>query len=83
ADLFYRLHVASIALPPLRRRRGDIAAIASGRLADFAQAEGRAFQGIRADAMARLEAHDWPGNVPELVNAIWSAVVMNDGPLLT
>lgn len=83
ADLFYRLHVASIALPPLRRRRGDIAAIASGRLADFARAEGRAFQGIRADAMARLEAHDWPGNVPELVNAIWSAVVMNDGPLLT
>ncbi len=83
ADLFYRLHVAPIAVPSLRERKGDIAHIARTKLAQFSAAEGRRFTGIDDDALALLEAHHWPGNVRELLNVLWTAVLLHDGPRLT
>ncbi len=83
ADLFYRLHVAPIAVPSLRERKGDITFIARTKLAQFSAAEGRRFTGIDDDAVALLEAHHWPGNVRELFNVLWTAVLLHDGPRLT
>lgn len=82
-DLFYRLHVAPIALPPLRARDGDPALIARVRLAEFSEAEGRGFVGFSDSALAMLSGYDWPGNLRELINVIWTVVLMNQGPLVT
>jgi DNA-binding NtrC family response regulator len=81
-DLFYRLHVVPLDIPPLRDRPNDIGLIARTKLADFARAGQSTVVSVSAAAMACLEAHDWPGNVRELVNVIWSAVAMHDGPEL-
>ena len=83
ADLFYRLHVAPLALPPLRAREGDLALIARSRLAAISEAEGRGFVGFSDLAMSRLAGYHWPGNLRELINAIWTIVLMNEGPLVT
>lgn len=83
ADLFYRLHVAPISVPPLRDRNGDISYIARSKLAEFSESEGRHFQEINADALALLEAGHWPGNVRELLNVLWTAVLLHDGPHLS
>ncbi|MEJ2021528.1 MAG: sigma 54-interacting transcriptional regulator [Maritimibacter sp.] len=83
ADLFYRLHVAPIALPPLRDRAGDIAHIARTKLPEFAEAEGRGFQTISASAMELMEAYFWPGNLRELLNVLWTAVLLHNGDALT
>ena len=78
-DLFYRLHVIPVTLPPLRERRGDIAPLAAHFLAQIARENGHEFAGgIAADALAKLEAHPWPGNIRELQNAIEYAVVMSE-----
>jgi DNA-binding NtrC family response regulator len=83
SDLFYRLHVAPVLLPPLRLRRADIAPIARTKLAEFARAEARTFTGFSEDALALLERYAWPGNVRELLNVVWSVVVMHEGPQVT
>jgi two-component system repressor protein LuxO len=82
-DLYYRLHVIPIELPPLRERGEDILLLAEHFLARFAEEEGKRFRALGADARAALMAHPWPGNVRELENAIRTAVVLNDGETLT
>ena len=78
-DLFYRLHVFPISVPPLRQRREDIAALARHFLARFAAEEGKRVRALSAEALALLTAFRWPGNVRQLENAIFRAVVLADG----
>lgn len=80
ADLYYRLAVARLALPPLRARPGAIAPLARALLDEQAQAGAMT---LSADALHVLDAHDWPGNVRELRNRIARAVVMADGAMLS
>ncbi|HKS82075.1 MAG TPA: sigma-54 dependent transcriptional regulator [Candidatus Acidoferrales bacterium] len=80
-DLFFRLNVVQIKLPPLRERKGDIPLLVSSFLEKFSNDGGQTFK-IAEDAMARLIAYDWPGNVRELENAIERAVALSSGPLL-
>jgi Nif-specific regulatory protein len=75
-DLYYRLNVVSVTLPPLRDRRVDIAPLAGYFIAKHGKRAGRKVAGISREAIAFLEAHDWPGNVRELENAIERAVVL-------
>lgn len=82
-DLYYRLHVLPIQLPPLRDRREDIGPLALSFLARFSTEEGRGFKGFDADAEACLESYAWPGNVRQLENTIRHIVVMNDGASIT
>lgn len=81
-DLFYRLHVVSLEIPPLRARGGDILLLAMHALRQISQQEGRNFERISEAAAARLMAHPWPGNVRQLINMIRVAVVIHDGPVL-
>ncbi|WP_337876732.1 sigma-54 dependent transcriptional regulator [Elioraea sp.] len=81
-DLYYRLHVIPLTLPPLRERGEDILRIAEAFLARFATEEGKRFRGLTPDAREALLAHAWPGNVRELENAIRTAVVLHDAELL-
>ncbi len=78
-DLFYRLHVLPIRMPPLRARRDDIVPLATRFLTEFAAEEGRGFTAFSPAAEAALRAHAWPGNVRELQNVIRRAVVLHDG----
>jgi DNA-binding NtrC family response regulator len=82
-DLFYRLNVIRIALPPLRERRQDIPALAQHFMARYAAETKRLVRRIAADAMGLLERHDWPGNVRELANTIERAVVLCAGEVIT
>jgi DNA-binding NtrC family response regulator len=83
-DLFYRLHVFPITVPPLRERREDIPFLAQHFIGRFAAtAPGRQVSGISAEALALLSAYDWPGNIRQLENAIFRAVVLSEGPVLT
>jgi transcriptional regulator with GAF, ATPase, and Fis domain len=82
-DLYYRLSVFEIALPPLRERLDDVLPLAEAFLAELAQAVGRPAAGISEDARERLLAHSWPGNVRELRNALERAVILCDGGLVT
>lgn len=77
-DLFYRLNVVNLALPPLRERREDIPALVAHFAADFARQYGVSPKRVSAEAMERLLAHDWPGNVRELQNAIERAFAVSD-----
>jgi DNA-binding NtrC family response regulator len=78
-DLFYRLHVFPILVPPLRKRPEDIPALARHFLARIAAEEGKRLRGISAEAQALLSVFRWPGNVRQLENAIFRAVVLADG----
>jgi two-component system repressor protein LuxO len=78
-DLYYRLHVVPVRLPPLRERGNDVIAIAEAMLANSAAEEGKRFRGFSEAAKAALLAHRWPGNVRELENAVRTAVVLHDG----
>jgi DNA-binding NtrC family response regulator len=78
-DLFYRLHVFPITVPPLRERSQDIADLIRHFLARFNAEEGKRIRAISADAMAMLQGYSWPGNVRQLENAIFRAVVLADG----
>jgi two-component system repressor protein LuxO len=78
-DLYYRLHVVPVQLPPLRDRGEDIILLAEGFLARSAAEEGKRFTRFAPDALALLRAHRWPGNVRELENAVRTAVVLHDG----
>jgi DNA-binding NtrC family response regulator len=82
-DLFYRLNVVAIPLPPLRDRREDIPELAEALLAKHARAMGKRFSGVTHEAMGVLLAHPWRGNVRELDNALQRAVILGDGPLVT
>src|SRR5262245_29423658 len=82
-DLYYRLNVIPILLPPLRERREDIPVLAKYFLRRFAAETKKNFTGIDADAEAKLVAHEWPGNVRELANVIERAVVLGQGPEVT
>ena len=75
-DLYYRLNVVSLTLPPLRDRREDIPLLASHFVAKHGKRAGRRVAGIALEALACLKAHDWPGNVRDLENAIERAVVL-------
>jgi two-component system repressor protein LuxO len=82
-DLYYRLHVVPLRLPPLRERGEDVLLLAEAFLKRAATEEGRRFVRLSPDAKAALLAHPWPGNVRELENAIRGAVVLADGEELT
>ncbi len=81
-DLYYRLNVISITVPPLRERREDIALLASYFLSRYARETPRKIAGISPRARAALIAHDWPGNVRELENAIERAAVLGSTDLI-
>jgi two-component system response regulator AtoC len=77
ADLYYRLNVFPIALPPLRERAGDVTLLTRHFLDELNAAEGTT-KVVAADALERLEGHDWPGNVRELKNVVHRAYIMAD-----
>jgi DNA-binding NtrC family response regulator len=81
-DLFYRLHVLPLTIPPLRARREDIPHLLRHFLARFGAEENRCITGITGEAMAHLCQLDWPGNIRQLENAVYRAVVMSDGDQL-
>jgi DNA-binding NtrC family response regulator len=81
-DLYYRLHVVPLELPPLRERRGDVAYLAERFATEIAATHGRPFEGFEPRALAALAAHDWPGNVRELQNCIERAVLLSPTPRL-
>jgi two-component system repressor protein LuxO len=82
-DLFYRLHVLPIHLPPLRQRPSDILVLARHFLARYAAEERKSFAGFSAEAAATLGSADWPGNVRQLQNLVRRLVVMFDGGEIT
>jgi DNA-binding NtrC family response regulator len=82
-DLYYRLHVIPVQLPPLRERGDDVLPIARRFLADFSREEGKEFVGFSADAEARLRAYAWPGNVRQLQNVVRNIVVLHQGLVVT
>jgi two-component system repressor protein LuxO len=82
-DLFYRLAVIPLHLPPLRDRGEDITLIARHFLARFAASEGRGFRGFAPEVEARLLGHPWPGNVRQLENLVRNVTVLHDGPVVT
>jgi len=81
-DLYYRLNVVRLRLPPLRERPEDIAELALHFLRKYCAETGKTFDGISGEAMDALRAHQWPGNVRELENAIERAVVLGSGPTI-
>jgi DNA-binding NtrC family response regulator len=82
-DLYYRLNVIPIDLPPLRQRRDDIPLLVKSFLKRSSERQGKAINGIDRAAMTRLMEHSWPGNVRELENVIERAVVLCSGNKLT
>ncbi len=80
-DLYFRLNVVQIKLPPLRERKNDIPLLVHTFLEKFSDAQGKV-RTISEDAIARLLAYDWPGNVRELENAVERAVALGSGPIL-
>src|SRR5262249_10305471 len=81
-DLFYRLNVVPLHIPPLRERREDVPALARHFLEKPAAGLRKPVESISPDAMQRLMAYSWPGNVRELENVIERAVIMERGPLV-
>jgi DNA-binding NtrC family response regulator len=78
-DLYYRLNVFPIEVPPLRERREDLPALVEHFVRRFNAEEGKAIPGVAPETLAMLAAHDWPGNVRQLENAVFRAVVLSDG----
>jgi transcriptional regulator with PAS, ATPase and Fis domain len=81
-DLFYRLSVIPLAIPPLRERREDIRVLTEHFLRKNAARTGLPVDQVEEDAHDALAAYDWPGNVRELENTIERAVVLSDGPVI-
>jgi len=81
-DLYYRLNVVHIHVPPLRERRDDIPLLITAFLQEFAQENGKTIEGIDARARAALYKFDWPGNIRQLRNCLESAVVMCSGSII-
>lgn len=82
-DLYYRLHVVPLHMPPLRDRGADVIEIAERALARMSEEEGRRFRGLSDEAAALFRFYAWPGNVRELLNVIRQVVVMHDGREVT
>jgi two-component system NtrC family response regulator len=82
-DLFYRINVCTIEIPPLRERKEDIPLLAEFCLKKYAEAYGRSATDISTNAMLRLREYDWPGNVRELTNVIERAVITCEGSVIT
>lgn len=81
-DLFYRLHVLPLTIPSLRARRQDIPHLLRHFLARFAAEENRPITGINGEAVAALSQLDWPGNIRQLENSVYRAVVLSEGDQL-
>jgi DNA-binding NtrC family response regulator len=81
-DLYYRLHVFPIEVPPLRERREDVAALTEAFIQRFNVEEGKRVTGASAETLAVLAGFDWPGNVRQLENAVYRAIVLADAPWL-
>ncbi len=81
-DLFFRLQVVEIRVPPLRERKSDVPALADHFLRRFVRETGRKIRGFTPAALRKLEDYHWPGNVRELRNAVERAVALGTGPLL-
>ncbi len=81
-DLYFRINVINIELPPLRERVTDIPLLAIHFLKQFSQETGRKFEGFTPEAMRALQVYSWPGNVRELQNVIERAVLLGKGPLV-
>ncbi len=81
-DLYYRLHVIPIHLPPLREREDDVLLIAQEFLVGFAAEEGKRFERFSPEVEIALQSYGWPGNVRELENVIRNIVVLNDGKVV-
>jgi formate hydrogenlyase transcriptional activator len=81
-DLYYRLNVFPVVLPPLRERRDDIGRLVRHFTQQFARRTGRRIEAIPSDVMEALARYPWPGNVRELQNVIERAVILSPGPVL-
>jgi len=82
SDLYYRLNVFPVLLPPLRERRGDIPQLVRHFAQQFARRMGKRIESIPADVMDALAEYRWPGNIRELQNIIERAVILSSGPVL-
>ncbi|MGC2410228.1 MAG: sigma-54 dependent transcriptional regulator [Methyloceanibacter sp.] len=82
-DLYYRINVFPIWVPPLRERLEDVPELVRHFIARFAAEEGKRIDGIGAEALAMLRRYTWPGNIRQLENAVFRAVVLADQPTLT
>ncbi|MCG3120824.1 MAG: Anaerobic nitric oxide reductase transcription regulator NorR [bacterium] len=82
ADLFYRLNIFPIVIPPLRERRADIPLLANYFVAEFSRRMGKGITGIKQKALEKLQRYDWPGNVRELANILERAVILCQGRFL-
>lgn len=82
-DLYYRLAVMAIHLPPLRERNGDVLLMASAFLRQVAHRQGTRIRGFAEDAVRAMQAYPWPGNVRELLNKVRRGVVMAEAPYVT
>jgi len=81
-DLYYRLNVFPVTVPPLRERREDIAPLIAHFLAKAARKLGRSFEGVAPAFFERAQAHDWPGNIRELENVVERAAILSRGSVL-
>jgi DNA-binding NtrC family response regulator len=82
-DLYYRLHVVPIHMPPLRDRGEDVNVIATAALTRFAREEGRDFAALDDEVQSLFRSLDWPGNVRQLLNVVRNVVVLNNGRTVT
>jgi DNA-binding NtrC family response regulator len=82
-DLFYRLHVIPVRIPPLRERREDIPLLVEHFVKKHRKLAGKRIERIEDGVLETLEKYDWPGNVRELENTIERAVVLSTGPVIT
>jgi two-component system NtrC family response regulator len=81
-DLYYRLGVVMIPVPPLRERKGDIAVLASYFLKRYCDLYNKRVRGFNADALGSMETYAWPGNIRELENKIQRAILLTEGSLI-
>jgi formate hydrogenlyase transcriptional activator len=82
SDLFYRLNVFPIQLPPLRERRGDIPALVEHFVELYSRRMDKQIEQVGTETMSALSSYDWPGNIRELQNFIERSVILSDGPVL-
>lgn len=83
ADLYYRIAVVTVVVPPLRQRLDDLAGLSAALLRRHARREGAPVKELRPDLIGMLRRHQWPGNVRELDNVLVAAAVRTEGPLIT
>ncbi len=81
-DLYYRLGVVSIKVPPLRERKGDLVLLATYFLKRYRDLQNKKVRGFNSDAIESMETHAWPGNIRELENKIQRAIILSEGPLI-